>query len=144
MAAQARDASQKVLPAGRGEINHMVQKRPAGNLAPIETIHGLGQVKMLLCSFKSYLTHYNSTTSKWPLLVESTTPNHQDVIRHLFLWAQHQKNLDKSKVVAHRAVVMKQLKYKQADIPEPSALTDSEDRDSEIAESGEEDEPDAG
>ena len=124
----AREASRKPLPSGRGEISKLVPKAEK-KLAPMKSINGLGPVKMLLCTHKSYLLMHNSETNKWPLLCESTHASHAEIISHLFLWCQQKSEakaeLTKEHVLAQRAVITKQVKY----LEPPLRVVDGDDDD---------------
>ena len=89
--AQADSVAAKPLPSGRGELKHLVLKKPARALAPVRASPALGDLKMMLCSQKSYILQREEGSPKWQLVAESKKPLHHKIVQHLFDYATSQR-----------------------------------------------------
>ena len=75
-------------------MKHLVMKKPAKHLNPTKRIDNK-TFKLHLCSHKSYITTKCETTNKWPLVIESVKPDHQEVMTRI--WSQMADMPDLSK-----------------------------------------------
>ena len=102
---QATVASKKRIPAARGSMERLVTKKPSA-CSP-EGTSGLGQIKLLTCSHKSYILQFNSQTKKWPLVANCEKPDHVSVMTALFKWCQEHPTASKEDVVHQKNMMCK-------------------------------------
>ena len=86
IAQQAKEASEKELPPTRGAIKAMTRdrKKIGKSKLPVGHSPSFGTVKLCLFSHKSYILRYDTSTNKWPLVIQVEGGEHQTVISKLW------------------------------------------------------------
>ena len=120
---QAAQASLHPVPPGRGALNKLVQKKPAGSQTSCPTCQtpSFDLCKLIVAGKQSYITRFDPGTGKWPLLVCCGWENHRDVMERLWTIVCTKPNLTKEWVLSKKASMNTFKKAAKAPSAAPTA-----------------------